>query len=149
MERTFHMLLYRLSHAQRNYLRPYVGEIGLGTGQPKLVAYLAEHGSCRQRELAGYFEIDPAAVSRMLDSMGKAGFVTCRADERNRRSDIVELTEKGRAANEVWQTHCREMEDMMLQGFTEQERMAFGQYLSRAYQNLKMQQGRKEETAHE
>ena len=117
MERTFHMLLYRVSHAQRNYLRPYVGEIGLGTGQPKLVAYLAEHGSCRQRELADYFEIDPAAVSRMLDNMGKAGFVTCRADEHNRRSDVVELTDKGREAYENWRTHCRDMEEIMLQGF--------------------------------
>ena len=29
MERTFHMLLYRAFHAQRNYLRPCLGEIGL------------------------------------------------------------------------------------------------------------------------
>ena len=144
MEQTFHMLLYRVSHAQRNYLRPYVGEIGLGTGQPKLVAYLAEHGSCRQRELADYFEIDPAAVSRMLDSMGKAGFVTCRADEHNRRSDIVELTGKGMAAYKRWRTHCREMEEIMLQGFSKEERAVFAQYLGRAYRNFKAQQDGKE-----
>lgn len=149
MERTFHMLLYRVTHAQRNFLRPYVGEIGLGTGQPKLVAYLSEHSSCSQRELADYFEIDPAAVSRMLDSMSKAGFVTCRADERNRRSDVVTLTEKGRAANETWQAHCRDMENIMLQGFTEQERAAFSQYLSRAYHNFKTEQSAKGAAEHE
>lgn len=149
MERTFHMLLYRVTHAQRNFLRPYVGEIGLGTGQPKLVAYLSEHSSCSQRELADYFEIDPAAVSRMLDSMSKAGFVTCRADERNRRSDVVTLTEKGRAANETWQAHCRDMENIMLQGFTEQERAAFSQYLSRAYHNFKTKQSAKGAAEHE
>ena len=30
MERTFHMLLYRAFHAQRNALRPVLGELGLG-----------------------------------------------------------------------------------------------------------------------
>ena len=149
MEQTFHMLLYRVSHAQRSYLRPYAAQLGLGTGQPKLAAYLAEHGSCRQRELADYFEIDPAAVSRMMDSMSKAGFVTRRADERSRRSDAVELTEKGRAANESWQAHCREMEDIMLLDFSEEERAAFAQYLSRAYRNIKAHQSGKETAGHE
>lgn len=149
MERTFHMLLYRVSHAQRSYLRPYAAEIGLGTGQPKLVSYLAEHGPCRQRELADYFEIDPAAVSRMLDNMRKAGFVTCRADERNRRSDVVELTEKGRTAYGNWRAHCREMEGIMLQGFSEEERAAFAQYLSRAYNNFKVRQGERGAAGHE
>ena len=51
MERTFHMLLYRAFHAQRNILRPYMRALGLGAGQPKLIAYLAEHGPCRQSEL--------------------------------------------------------------------------------------------------
>ena len=41
MERTFHMLLYRAFHAQRSYLRPCLGEIGLVVGQPKLITYLA------------------------------------------------------------------------------------------------------------
>ena len=64
MERTFHMLLYRAFHAQRSYLRPCLGEIGLVVGQPKLITYLACHGPCGQRELAEYFEVDSAAVSR-------------------------------------------------------------------------------------
>ena len=63
MERTFHMLLYRAFHAQRHYLRPCLGEIGLEVGQPKLLTYLAGHEPCRQRELAEYFEVDSAAVS--------------------------------------------------------------------------------------
>ena len=78
MERTFHMLLYRAFHAQRSYLRPCLGEIGLVVGQPKLITYLACHGPCGQRELAEYFEVDSAAVSRMVDSLEKGGFITRR-----------------------------------------------------------------------
>lgn len=75
MERTFHMLLYRAFHAQRNQLRPCIGRIGLEVGQPKILTYLAKNGPCPQKQLAGYFEVDSAAVSRMLDSLEKGGFL--------------------------------------------------------------------------
>ena len=137
MERTFHMLLYRAFHAQRKYLRRCMAEIGLGAGQPKLISYLAAHGPCRQREMADYFEVDPAAVSRMLEPLQKGGFVTRRTDEQSRRCDLVEITPKGRLANEAWQQRCREMESVMLRDFPPGERERFAAYLARAYQNLR------------
>ena len=137
MEEMFHMLLYRAFHAQRNYLRPYLSELGLGLGQPKLLAYMAAHGACQQRELADYFEIDRAAVSRMIETLEKGRFVTRRTDAENRRADIVELTGKGEQANEAWKVHCREMEAILLEGFTPEEKDNFSGYLSRAYRNLK------------
>ena len=70
----FHMRLMRAFHAQRTYLRPKVDELGLGPGQPKLLVYLAVHGPSSQRELAAFFECDPGAVSRMLDSLERAAF---------------------------------------------------------------------------
>ena len=143
MERTFHMLLYRAFHAQRSYLRPCLGEIGLVVGQPKLITYLASRGPCGQRELAQYFEVDSAAISRMVDSLEKGGFITRRPSEENRRCNSIELTEKGQRANQAWREQCGAMEALMLEGFSEKERTQFAEYLSRAYQNLK---GRKEET---
>ena len=69
MEHSLHILLYRAFHAQRNYLRPSLQELGLGSGQPKLLAYLAARGPCHQRQLADYFDVYPANVSRMVDSL--------------------------------------------------------------------------------
>lgn len=140
MERTFHMMIYRLFHAQRGYLRPHLDEIGLGSGQPKLLTYLCLNGSCNQRELADYFEIDPAAVSRMLESMKKGGFIERAPDERNRRSEIITPTEKGRSASEKWRCACTHMERQLLRGFTPEETVRFADLLSRAYRNLKTAQ---------
>ncbi len=137
MERTFHMLIYRTFHAQRSCLRPHLDQIGLGAGQPKLLAYLNTHGPCSQRELADYFEIDPAAVSRMIDSLIKGGFITRTPDGNNRRCGVVSLSEKGKEANQDWQISCRAMEEKMLAGFTVEEQARFSDYLSRAYKNLK------------
>ena len=138
MKPTFHLLIYRVFHTQRNYLRPQLGKIGLEVGQPKLLAYLSEHKSCRQREFADYFEIDGAAVSRMIDALEKGGFVTRTTDAESRRSNLIELTEKGRIAQQQWVEHCASLEQQMLYDFDDTEREQFAAYLARAYQNLRM-----------
>lgn len=137
MENTFYMLLFRTFHAQRNYMRACLAELGIGFGQPKLMNYLDAHGPCKQRAMAEYFEIDRAAVSRMLDSLEKKGLVACRSDRENRRADLVELTEKGRAVIATWRKRCGEMEAKLLSGFSEAERQQFSAFLSRAYSNLR------------
>ena len=137
MEHSFHMLLYRAFHAQRGALRPCLAQVGLGTGQPKLLGYLSRNGPSRQRQLADYYEIDPAAVCRMLDSLQKGGFVTRCGDGQDKRRDRVEITPAGQAAYDTWQACCRDMEERMLEGFTPEERQQFADYLGRAYRNLR------------
>lgn len=137
MERTFHMLLYRAFHAQRNYMRPCFGRIGLGAGQPKLLVYLDSHGPCRQKELADYFEVDPAAVSRMIETLERGGFIIRQRDKTSRRCDLAELTEKGREAAQAWTEFCAQEEEQMLKNFTPEERRQFADFLTRAYRNLR------------
>ena len=141
MEQTFHMLLYRAFHAQRGALRPYLTQLGLGFGQPKILGYLSRNGASSQRQLADFYDIDPAAVCRMLDSLQKGGFVSRKLDSADKRRELIELTGAGRKAYEQWQGYCREVEQRMLSGFTEEERACFSAYLFRAYRNLKMERG--------
>ncbi|HIY21578.1 MAG TPA: MarR family transcriptional regulator [Candidatus Flavonifractor merdigallinarum] len=136
MERTFHMLLYRAFHAQRSRLQPCLRELGLGPGQPKLLSYLSTHGPCRQRELADYFEIDPAAVCRMLDVLEKGGFVSRQPEEGSRRCDLFSLTTLGQAATAAWKRRSKEVEELALTGFSPEERAQFSAFLQRAYHNL-------------
>ena len=144
LEQTFHLLLYRAFHAQRYHLRQNLAPLGLGSGQPKLLAYLAAKGPCHQRELAAYYEVDPAAVSRMLEALERNGFVTRQPDQASRRRDLVEITDKGRRAHEQWEARCGELEQVMLSDFTAQERSQFFDYLTRARRNLRdFEEGRK------
>lgn len=142
MERSFHILLYRAFHAQRNYLRPSMLELGLGAGQPKLLGYLAARGPCYQKQLAGYFDVDPANISRMVRSLEKGGFIVRKADGSHPRRDLLEVTDLGRRASEAWRGRCREVEEILLRGFTPEERTRFADYLSRAYQNVQEEWGR-------
>ncbi len=136
MEQDLHMLLYRAFHAQRKYLRPRSAKLGLGPGQPRILSYLVRNGTCRQKDLAEYLEVDKAAISRTLDSMEKRGFVTRKTDEEHRRADLVSATEAGHQVVEAWHQNCQEMEKIMMDGFTPEEQAAFMDYLSRVYKNL-------------
>ncbi|HIT31361.1 MAG TPA: MarR family transcriptional regulator [Candidatus Enterenecus stercoripullorum] len=142
MERSFYILLYRAFHIQRKWVRSNMQKLGVGAGQPKLLVYLSAHGPCHQKQLADYFDVDPANVSRMIDSLEKGGFVLRKTDEQNRRRDLVEVTEKGRQTGACWRSRCREVEQIMLRGFTSEEKEHFADYLARAYQNVQEETGR-------
>lgn len=137
MEQSFHMLFYRAFHTRRNALRPSLVELGLGDGQPKLLGYLSRYGPSAQRQLADYYEIDPAAVSRMLDSLQKAGYVTRQTDRQDKRRELIQITPAGERVYATWLERCRDVEERMLRDFTQEERERFADYLGRAYRNLK------------
>ena len=122
MRYAIHTLLARTAHAQRNYLRPYLKEMGLSPGQPKVLRYLSELGHSSQRELADCCDVDPSAICRMLDSLERGGFVTRSPSPNDRRSGQVELTQQGRDALDAWEGRCKVIEEQMLQGFSPEER---------------------------
>ncbi|MGN0287466.1 MAG: MarR family winged helix-turn-helix transcriptional regulator [Atopobiaceae bacterium] len=130
-----HMMLYRAFHAQQGYLRPRMARIGLGPGQPKLLGFIAQNGPSTQRQMAQYFEIDAAAVSRMLDSLKRNGFIEehpCK----DRRCHQCNLTPRGHEALRQWDAYCDTEKNAMLQGFTPDEARQFMDYLQRAHDNL-------------
>lgn len=133
----YRMLLFRASHAQKQLMHPYMASIGLGTGQPKLLSYLAENGSCTPRELADFYELDPAGVSRMLDALERKGFVSFAPHADDRRCKVVSLTSEGERVARAWNAACAEEARAMLDGFTLEEREAFADYLRRAHANLR------------
>lgn len=132
----FHQKVARAFHAQRACVRPTARELGLGEGQPRILSFVAAKGAASQNEIARFFGIDPGAVSRMLDALSRNGFVTVTTCAENRRTNTVKLTRRGHAAIRAWDLRCAQVEEAMLDGFTEGEREAFGRYLERAEGNL-------------
>ena len=136
MEYAIHTLLSRTAHVMQNYLRPHLNKLGLSPGQPKVLRCLAARGPCSQRVLADYCEVDPSAICRMLDSMERDGFLLRRPSKTDRRTGEVVLTEKGRETFAAWDSQLTQLEDWMLQGFSEEERAQLRDFLARAYRNV-------------
>ncbi len=131
-----HMALVRALQAQKALLKPFRSTLGLTTGQPRVISYLAVMGSATQREIADYLSMDPAQVCRILDALEKNGFVTTSANPADRRTKKTELTEAGQACVRPWDERCHEVDEAMLAGFSATEREQFMDYLERARVNL-------------
>ena len=136
MRYAIHTLLSRTAHAQRNFLRPHLKELGLSPGQPKALRELAALGPLSQRELAECCDVDPSAISRMVDSLERGGFLSRKPAPQDRRSGRVEISGRARHALEDWDARCRVIEEQMLRGFTEEEREQLAGFLERAYRNV-------------
>ena len=54
----------------------------------------------------------------------------------------MEVTEQGRQAGACWLVRCRQVEEIMLRGFSPEEKDRFADYLVRAYQNVQEETGR-------
>ena len=122
-------------------LLPVLTELGLGRGQPRILTYLLDHGSGTQNEIANYFEVDPASVSRMVETLRKNGFITRTAIEDCRRSNKLELTDKGKSTAEIWREKYRALESKLLAGFSEEEKHQLEELLQRVLDNARKGSG--------
>ncbi len=136
MEETFYRLLFRAFHGQNNKLQETFDELGIGRGQPKLLTYLEQFGDSSQIDIANYFNIDPASVSRMVDTLYKNGLVCRIEDKECRRANKLSLTPKGREVVYVWHEKSAEVERIMLEGFSSCDVELFKGYLKRVISNF-------------
>ena len=95
MQIPFHVMVVKALSAQRGAAYPYLTQEGLSPGQPKILSYLIQHNQCRQKDLATYYNIEPATVSRLLANMEEKGLVQRESRQGDKRSATVAITKKG------------------------------------------------------
>jgi DNA-binding MarR family transcriptional regulator len=128
--------LCRTFHAQKNKIRPGMADIGLSTGQPKVLDFLSQRDNCMQKDIAVALDIEPATVSQILTNMEQADLIKKSESAVRRRAESVSMTEKGREYYKKWQLLCKEVEEISLKGFSQNEREQYLDYLNRMYRNL-------------
>lgn len=136
MKKTLYLMLFKVFHAQRCRVWNFCAQIGLGPGQPKMLAFLDTEGSCRQKELAHRCDIEPATVSRLLDGMEEMGLVKREGDPRDRRAVLVTITPQGKEMRRRINEYLSQLEEEALAGFTGEEKDALKDYLVRVYRNV-------------
>lgn len=78
-------------------LRPMLAEAGVSEPQWRILRVLIESGPCSVQGLAETACLQPASVSRILQSMVERALVERVQDRENRRRQVVSVTEEGRA----------------------------------------------------
>ena len=129
-------LLFRTEMTRRKKLYPVWNRLGLIAGQPRVLSQLLIREHITQKELADASCIEPATLSRALDRLEDMGYIARNDNPNCRRSFLVSLTEEGRKmAGEVQEVFGKTQE-VMVEGFSQEEQETLCRLLERVYKNL-------------
>ncbi len=130
------LLLAQVSRLHYHRSHELLEALGLYRGQPPVLRALQKQEGLTHTELAQRLRVTPATITRMLQRMEKAGFVTRRPDPADQRLSRVYLTDAGRAVQAEIRQVLRTMEEDEFSGFTEEERAEMRRLLLRLRDNL-------------
>ena len=133
--------MVRMEAARKRILHPYFQKLGLTPGQPRILNKLFERDHVSQRELADRCSMDVATLSRSLDKLEEAGYVSRQKHPDCRRSFLIVLTEPGREkAAEVHENFSR-MDGQIWKGIDEEEMERFLSCARKIIRNLEEADG--------
>ena len=106
--------------------------------QGKVLWYLHRHEGERvtMRELEKFFDCSHATVSGLVKRLKEKGYLTVEQDETDKRAKILKPTAKEAASFAEMKSRRQKVEEVLLKGFSDEEKTAVSEYLDRIYQNL-------------
>ena len=108
----------------------------ISTGQPKVLAYLhAFEGKC-QKDIAEACLIEPGSLTILLNRMEMQNMIERRFQGGNRKTRYVYLTEYGKSLADKVIKRFNEVQEMALQGFSQEEIYSFQKMCARMLDNL-------------
>lgn len=125
------IFISRLSRSANRYLGAALRDRGIGAGQHAVILALHREGSLRQDELAQALDVDQAHVTRMLQHLSDAGYLTRSVDPRDGRARRAELTDRGTGAVPWIEAAMRAWNESVLGPLDSREREEFLSLLGR------------------
>ena len=131
------MIINDISHLFHGKMRSVQTEGLLSQhGARMILATLAHHRGLRQTDLVRLTHMKAPTISVLIKKMEAEGLVTGTVLEDDQRAVRLQLTEKGQQLHEVTRAVLRATDEIMMQGFTQQETEQLKGYLNRVRSNL-------------
>ena len=134
-------LLAQVCHLHYSRAHQLFEAIGLYRGQPPLLQALWKQEGLTHTQLAANLRVSPSTITKMLQRMGKAGFIVRKLDTEDERVSRVYLTEAGHAIQAQVQATFGTMESEAFSGFTLEEGVLLRRFLLQLRQNLERATG--------
>lgn len=130
-QETVSFLLARVATGHKAYLERRLGAIGLHGGQFALLFELWRQDGRRQVDLAAALGLAPPTVNKTLNGLIGEGLVTRERLDDDARSTRIYLTDRGRAIRSEVEAQWLEIEEEILTGLTETERLVLFELLTK------------------
>ncbi len=129
MEERISLLLMQVAKAHRARMGEGLAELGLHLGQEAVLMQLWEEEGLTQSQLVERLGVEPPTVTKMLQRMERAGFITRREDVRDARVSRVHLTPRGRKLEASVRAVSRRAEEQLVKQLSSRERDALRRLL--------------------
>ena len=129
-------LLYDVAHLYTRRFEERARELSLRLTQCKVLTLLATCEGVSQARLAQISEVDPVRLVRILDCLETVGWAESRSDPRDRKAQLLVITERAKPVVErVWEMG-RDTSTEALKGVTGDELQLLMDLLERVHANL-------------
>jgi DNA-binding MarR family transcriptional regulator len=129
-------LLHDATRALHKRFEERAADYGLSSAQWRLMFQVARAGGVTQARIGEKLEIEPISVSRLVDRMEQAGWVTREPDVNDRRVKLVTPTEKTKRIFDDVRGLAHEVFAEALAGLSESETRAVLFALQKIVDNL-------------
>lgn len=119
----YHILLS--AHFIQNLFNEKLSEFDLTTSQAKVLYQLVKHGDLLQSEIQKKLYIQASTMNGIIDSLLKKHLIEKLDSDKDRRSKIIVLTEKGRALEEKLWNATEDIDNEISGGFSNEEKQQF------------------------
>ena len=127
---TFTVLINRISRNIRKIKNQEMAEYNLRSAHISCLYYLYTNKGATATDLCERCEEDKATISRALDYLETNGYLTCESKSAKRYKSPLVLTDKGNEAGKKIADKISGVLDVISDGLTEEERVAFYRSLS-------------------
>lgn len=115
--------------------------IEISSGQGRILFVLWKNDHLTAGEISRKTSLAKNTVSIVVDGMVQKGILTRNINPDNRRQTIISLTKYAKTLQENYEQVSQEMNQLFYQGFSEEERVGFEQYLARILDTLTQFEG--------
>jgi len=129
--------IVQLSRLQFQLMHQFLHSIDLYPGQFHALQYLSHHkDGANQKQVSQHLFIKPSSVNQILVKLEQSSYITRITDENDKRKINVQLTEKGQKILKVADMKFQQIQKIMEQGISEEEKQTFEHIAQKMKQNL-------------
>ena len=118
------------------FFKNRMAELGLYQSHHSVLITLYKNEGISQEKLSQLLKVDKATITRSIKKLVEDGFIERRQDKNDKRSYLLFVTPKGRAIEPDIRDMFREWNDIVLQGFTDEEVEQAMSFMERISQNV-------------
>jgi DNA-binding MarR family transcriptional regulator len=127
-------VIHRSAH---RYFEKELTSLNLHRGMIHIMKQLSREDGISQKELSTRVLVDKANVTRILKNLEKKELVNRIPDPADARSNLITLTEKGKALQPQFQAILQKWSEILTQEMDDDEIEMFGYLLAKSIRNIK------------